>query len=623
LFSLNDDSKNSHDKIITALEEMNLLDTKDLKVKKISGGQKQRLALARATINHPKVLLLDEPTGNLDSKNTKMIMEYILKLKQRDMTIIIITHDNRVMEYADIIYELENKALNLIKGKTDYSSEISTKTNENISSENSRYKKKKFLYTLTSLKTNIKDLIINNVPVMIILLTFILIYNIFVSSSFESLNTLFSGVSDKTIILDLSQFKDKVMKEFGDKGIETSVDGERIGFTENDINEIKKFPSVDKVLTLNTSVFALYDKDKMMLNKIISKDDLPAKVKESPSFTRTDIGIALHFESMPTPYDYVDNYNKRNLSLMFGTFPHDNSDDILIPDVYAYKIAEDLNSNDKIDQIVGNKIILDVMDFDGNKKNKEYIISGVYSTNYQNKIQPEMVIYVNYIDDCFLEFYNTREKYLSQKAKIESTNTQTAEYHRKIYESFESYQKALGTGYSELIITMKNGGNMKAISEKLTDMFPKIKQLSQYDIKSGEFSYIYNRTILIFAIGFIVIALLLGIIIAFMNKAYINKRSKEMAILYSLGYSKKSVAIIILLESLFVIVIDVSLVFLIVFILNSVYLRYSTNYNLFTNIFSFNNIISVILLILVIMLVSVIWSLNGIKKKKLRNYLEG
>lgn len=75
----------------------------------LSGGQKQRAAIARALIGQPSILLADEPTGNLDSKNTSEIMNlFRISNKEFNQTIIIVTHDERIAEQADRIIQIED-----------------------------------------------------------------------------------------------------------------------------------------------------------------------------------------------------------------------------------------------------------------------------------------------------------------------------------------------------------------------------------------------------------------------------------------------------------------------------------------------------------------------------------
>jgi ABC-type lipoprotein export system ATPase subunit len=77
----------------------------------LSGGEQQRVAFARALANDPPLLLADEPTGNLDTKNGQKIIQILQTLKAEGKTIIVSTHDKEIMPLADVTYYLEEGAM--------------------------------------------------------------------------------------------------------------------------------------------------------------------------------------------------------------------------------------------------------------------------------------------------------------------------------------------------------------------------------------------------------------------------------------------------------------------------------------------------------------------------------
>jgi ABC-type lipoprotein export system ATPase subunit len=75
---------------------------------KLSGGQQQRVAIARALANDPRVLLADEPTGNLDTQTGKLIVELLKQLAEQGRTVIVVTHDHSIAEAADVCLHMED-----------------------------------------------------------------------------------------------------------------------------------------------------------------------------------------------------------------------------------------------------------------------------------------------------------------------------------------------------------------------------------------------------------------------------------------------------------------------------------------------------------------------------------
>jgi putative ABC transport system ATP-binding protein len=105
------DADDARGKAIKTLELVGLKDRMNHKPKELSGGQQQRVALARALANDPEVILADEPTGNLDSKTGKEIMQLFSSLNKKGKTVVLITHDLNLVRYGERVIKLADGQL--------------------------------------------------------------------------------------------------------------------------------------------------------------------------------------------------------------------------------------------------------------------------------------------------------------------------------------------------------------------------------------------------------------------------------------------------------------------------------------------------------------------------------
>lgn len=100
---------------VNLLEQFGIPGRAEHRPTQLSGGEQQRVAMARALMNEPDLILADEPTGNLDEENTEILLKLLFDLREREnVSILLITHEKDIARRSDVIYELSKGKLEII-----------------------------------------------------------------------------------------------------------------------------------------------------------------------------------------------------------------------------------------------------------------------------------------------------------------------------------------------------------------------------------------------------------------------------------------------------------------------------------------------------------------------------
>lgn len=314
------------------IQLLGLTDIVQTKVRDISGGQKQRVAIARALLNKPEVLLMDEPTGNLDANNTAELMHYLEKIKTSGISIYIITHDERILPFSDNILRLQHGQL-ITERQASNPSAPSSATRSAARMRNSHTPWATLgNYIRLDLFNNWKALVLTSIPLMLILSVFILILSGYKQASVDSFTDVFKGLGENVVYIDTEKFTVDYQKKLNQRGVQSSTDGHRIYFSKDDVQAVSQVNSVAKVVLFSSGNLIL-DPDRNELQEALQKQDLPEEFKKFRSYSTAPEKIQLTFQSMFLSPENTKYYNPRRLEVVGGRYPEKNNE-ILVPDFY-------------------------------------------------------------------------------------------------------------------------------------------------------------------------------------------------------------------------------------------------------------------------------------------------
>lgn len=602
--------------ILSVLESMDLLELKDELVKNISGGQKQRIAIGRAVLGSPKLILLDEPTGNLDGMTTDKIMGYISKLKNKGISFFVITHDDSILYYADSVFELEDGKIR--QTSSTFENEYGQAEQRIESLDKTNQKKHVLLYTYLSVIRKMKRILLLGVPIVIIFMLFILSFTAFQAASLDSFTNFFAGIDNKTIVFSTQKLTAEAQSELAETNIFASHDGERLGFSNADLEMVDNLPHVDKTELTLEGISSFYDHEGNRFEYRLDDENIPMSLMRDFAQTRSGEAITFTLTAQNVPFSVIHNYNVNNINLISGDFPRDSSKEILIPDLYGFILSEsegDLN-------LINRTIDLDVTTSENNLATETYTIVGIYDTGYKHNLSPAYPIYAGYFSqEASQDSWNEEAyQFYIQSYQI---NKATEEYSGNITKNIEHFKESMGTGLNQMIVVVDDEANFKDVYDELKEIFPDYQFTSQYDLKNGDLSFVYYSLVQNLVVGSIVIAAIIGLLVIFLNKGYIYDRTKEFAVLFCQGFSKKDIIKIISLENSIIFTLYFITAYLFAFLTDVLFLSTTKYGHLFINLISIKNILSLFLLVTIIVTFSIFWGVKGIKNNNLIKLLKG
>ena len=519
------------------LKQLGLYDKKKVIVNKLSGGEKQRVAIVRALVNDPDIILADEPTGALDSKNSIEVME-ILKKISNDKLVIVVSHDNYLAnKYA-------SRIINIKDGKCEYLPLLDDKPI--ISSIKKRKSK-----ILSINKLAIKNLwlkkirtLFTSLAISLGIISMFIVSNLYYNFNDEIKDLEKKVVSVFPIIINNGEFEildnkekssnDKIIIKDRNKRIHTNDINEKYINYINSINEIK-------YITYNYDVLIPFisDKYKYMDNS--------------------------YFMTIPS-YEYITS----NYDILYGK-NIENKDEILIKVDSNNNIDSrllnyfDINNDIEYTEIIGRKIKI-ILNNEYYSNNGDYFVvnSNLYDIYNTSNIELKIVGVIkekDVVNENNYIFYS--KELLNEVLKINSNSDIVKKQINSDYNvlglNIEKEEMLLSLGYNSLPnsinIYVDNLINKNKVLKKLDKYNKNNNKLIYVDTMSSavgivkDFINIISIVLIVFSFICIIIS---SLMIAILTNVRVLERKKEIGIFRSLGASKRDIKSLFNIENIII-----------------------------------------------------------------------
>lgn len=471
--------KKKKEKIENLLIKLKLENLRNTKAKLLSGGEKQRVAIARSLIVEPSIILADEPTGSLDEENKKTITQMLLDLKSEDKIVIIVTHSKDLAKKCDRILKIENNNIIELESNTKIRKTKIKEETKLISRKFiplklpfKNYWQKKLRMSLVALGTSIG------------LTSMLLIYGIGM------------GVSDDLLKQARDLIRPNVLEVYNFSGSKEEAHDNEITYEQ--ITKIKNMKEVENVITN-------YRLDLSLVNR---KDELGY-----------NLSLVRYIKIMQEDKYNIDfDYSKR---IVVGKLPT-NKYEIAVNriDLKQYLNDQGISATDEnVLDLVGKELLFQVEMTDFFNLPENYYEGTADLSNkelWQVKLKLVGIAEIDFVrDDGFASFI-TKEfaDEALQKIKMDKVST------------------------DKLTVFLKDEKDVNEVTNALEKMG--LVGLRQEEFISQANQLVTEITKLLLGICFIALivsSLMISIIV------YINllERRKEIAILHSIGYSKRNI----------------------------------------------------------------------------------